>query len=128
MQEIRAWISSFALKYIIYTGVEIMGQGIRWGFILFIYYFSFFLFFFTFFLQWPESMWGQKYHVCFTKMNNGSAVCHGQFVSYLYIKIIIIMGNVLMDRIDKHPKLISQSEADILIMIFTPDKHIYYIL
>lgn len=49
MQEIRAWISSFALKYIIYTGAEILGQGIRWGFILFIYYFSFFHFFLFFF-------------------------------------------------------------------------------
>lgn len=32
------------------------------------------------------------------------------------------MGNVLMDRFDKHPKVISESEADILIMIFTLDK------
>ncbi len=79
MQEIWAWISSSALKYIIYTGAEILGQGMRWGLILFTY-----LWFFIFLkkksptnVSVAKEHMGQKYHVCFTKKTMAvDSLCH----------------------------------------------------
>jgi len=37
------------------------------------------------------------------------------------------MGNVWMDRSDKHPELISKSEADIVIMIlYSTHRYLWY--